>query len=422
MGNPPFVGARWMNGSQKEDINNVYKGLKDIGDLDYVTAWYKKASDYMQNTHIHTAFVSTNTITQGEQPAIFWKALINQGIIINFAYRTFIWDSEASIKAHVHCVIIGFSYDEVIPRIIYNENGIPSAATNINPYLINTDNVFISGREKPICNVPQIGIGNKPIDGGYYLFDKSEMDDFLKKEPKAKRYFHPWYGAKEVINRSPRFCLYVGDCSPSELRSMPEVMRRVNQVREYRLQSKSAGTRKLADTPTKFHVSNFPKGSYIVIPQVSSQRRRYIPIGYMDDNVLCSDKVRIMQDGKLYHFGILESNVHMSWMRAICGRLKSDYSYTVNHVYNNFPWPSPTPEQKSRIEQTAQGILDARALYPDSSLADLYDPLTMPPELRKAHTANDIAVMKAYGFSTKMSEADCVAELMKMYQKLVEKQ
>ena len=244
------------------------------------------------------------------------------------------------------------------------------------------------------------------------------MDLFLEKEPMASKYFRPWYGAREFINRKPRYCLYLGDCPPNELRKMPECLKRIEAVREYRMKSPSAGTRKIAETPTKFHVSNFPTGSYIVIPQVSSERRRYIPIGYMDDGVLCSDKVRIMPDGTLYHFGILISNVHMAWMRTICCRLKSDYSYTVNDVYNNFPWPEPTPEQKAKIEQTAQAILDARALYPGSSLADLYDELTMPPELRKAHLANDRAVMAAYGFPVRkdFTEADCVAALMKLYQ------
>ena len=304
------------------------------------------------------------------------------------------------------------------PKIIYEANGSSIIANNINAYLIDADNIFISGRSHPICDVPQIGIGNKPIDGGFYLFEKEEMEAFVKEEPASKKYFHPWYGAKEFINNRPRYCLYLGNCPPNELQKMPQCKRRVDAVRNYRLHSTSPGTRKIAEIPTRFHVSNFPKGNYIVIPQVSSERRRYIPIGYMDESALCSDKVRIMPNGGLYHFGVLESNVHMAWMRAICGRLKSDYSYTVNHVYNNFPWPSPTQEQKEKIEQTAQGILDARALYPDSSLADLYDPLSMPPELRKAHDRNNAAVMKAYGFTTSMSETECVAALMKMYQEL----
>lgn len=421
MGNPPFVGARWMNKDQKKDMEYVFQGIKDFGNLDFVTAWYKKASDYILNTDICVSFVSTNTITQGEQPAIFWKPLFEMGIHINYAYRTFQWDSEANLKAHVHCVIVGFSHvQNNRKKILFDVDGVPHSAKNINAYLIDTDNVFVASRKHPICDVPEIGIGNKPIDGGYYLFEKDEMVNFVKKEPKATNYFHPWYGAREFINQKPRYCLYLGNCVPSELRKMPECMKRVEAVREYRLNSTSAGTRKIADNPTRFHVSNFPKGNYIVIPQVSSERRRYIPMGYMDETVLCSDKVRIMTEGTLYHFGVLESNIHMAWMRAICGRLKSDYSYTVNHVYNNFPWPSSTDEQKEKIKKTAQAILDARALYPNSSLADLYDPLTMPPELLKAHNANNRAVMDAYGFSTKISEADCVAELMKMYQKLTE--
>lgn len=419
MGNPPFVGARWMSKEQKKDMEEVFRGIKDYGNLDFVTAWYKKASDYMLRTEIFASFVSTNTITQGEQPAIFWKPLFEMGIHINYAYRTFQWDSEASLKAHVHCVIVGFSYAESkLHKVIFEGNGEPKIVNNINAYLIDADDIFVASRKHPISNVPEIGIGNKPIDGGYYLFEKDEMDEFVRKEPKATKYFRPWYGAREFINQAPRYCLYLGNCTPKELKGMPECLKRIEAVREYRLNSSSAGTRKIAETPTKFHVSNFPKGNYLVIPQVSSERRRYIPIGYMDENVLCSDKVRIMSGGSLYHFGILESNVHMAWMRAICGRLKSDYSYTVNHVYNNFPWCNPTDKQRETIEKTAQGILDARALYPDSSFADLYDPLTMPVELRKAHVANDKAVMAAYGFSTKMTEADCVAELMKMYQEL----
>lgn len=419
MGNPPFVGARWISKDQKKDMEYVFRGIKDFGNLDFVTAWYKKASDYIENKKILVAYVSTNTITQGEQPAIFWKPLFDKGIHINFAYRTFRWDSEANLKAHVHCVIIGFSHTITNKmKFIYESNGELKYAQNINAYLIDSDDIFVGSRKHPICDVPEIGIGNKPIDDGNYLFDKEEMEEFIKIEPLSKKYFHPWYGAREFINQKPRYCLYLGDCTPKELRAMPECMKRVAAVRFYRSKSNSAGTRKLADSPTKFHVSNFPKGSYIVIPQVSSERRRYIPIGYMDESVLCSDKVRIMPNGTLYEFGIIESNVHMAWMRAICGRLKSDYSYTVNHIYNNFPWPSPDETQKQKISQTAQEILNARAMYPDSSLADLYDPVSMPSELRKAHIANDKAVMAAYGFSLKMTEADCVSELMKKYQEL----
>lgn len=422
MGNPPFVGARMMNAAQKEDLNAVFPGWKNAGNLDYVSCWYKKASDMMKDTSIRSALVSTNSVAQGEAVANLWKPLFADGVHIDFAHRTFRWDSEAKIKAHVHCVIIGFS---VAPnkkeKVLFTADR-PAIVQNINGYLVDAPNIFVEPRNKPLCNVPMIGIGNKPIDGGFYLFDEKEMRDFIEKENASAKYFHPWYGAREFINNAPRYCLYLADCPPSELRKMPEVLKRVQAVREYRLKSTSAGTRKIAETPTRFHVTNVPVGSYIVIPQVSSERRRYIPMGYMDEGVLCSDKVRIMTNGTLYHFGVLESNVHMSWMRAICCRLKSDYSYTVNDVYNNFPWPTPTEAQKARIEQTAQAILDARAKYPNSSLADLYDELAMPSELRKAHQDNDRAVMQAYGFNIKnTTESSCVATLMKLYQEMTQK-
>lgn len=296
---------------------------------------------------------------------------------------------------------------------------------HINAYLVDADDVFVESRSKPLCAVPEIGIGNKPIDGGHYLFTKEEMDEFIKKEPNAKQYFHPWYGAFEFINQKPRYCLWLGKCTPAELRKMPECLKRVEAVRAYRLKSPSAGTRKLAEKPTRFHVENMPDGNYIVIPEVSSQNRRYIPMGFFDSSIMCSNLVKIIPDATRYRFGILTSNVHMAWMRAVCGRLKSDYRYSKDIVYNNFPWPTPTEAQKAKIEQTAQAILDARALYPDSSLADLYDEVTMPSELRKAHQQNDRAVMDAYGFvkgtEARTSESACVAELMKLYQKLIDK-
>lgn len=423
MGNPPFVGARLMGKEQKADVNTIFPEWKNAGNLDYVCCWYKKAADIMQGTSVRSALVSTNSVSQGESVANLWKPLFDAGVHIDFAYRTFRWDSEAKIKAHVHCVIIGFSVAaSSTPKKLFDGDRY-QVANNINGYLLDGENVFVESRSKPICNVPEIGIGNKPIDGGFYLFEKEEMEDFIKKEPSSKKYFRPWYGSREFINQKPRYCLWLGECTPAELKAMPHCMERVKAVREYRLASPSPGTVKLADKPTRFHVENMPSGRYIVILQVSSERRRYIPMGYMDNSVLCSDKVRILPNGNLYEFGILESNVHMAWVRATCCRLKSDYSYTVNDVYNNFIWPAPTEQQKAKIEQTAQAILDARALYPDSSLADLYDDLTMPPELRKAHQANDRAVMDAYGFTkgtaARTSESACVAELMKLYQQKV---
>ena len=421
MGNPPFVGARMMSASQKDDVTTIFDGVKNNGNLDYVSCWYKKASQLITGTEVRAALVSTNSITQGEQVAILWKDLFEHGVHIDFAHRTFIWDSEASLKAHVHCVVVGFSKapNSKAKRIF--DNGSEKTVTNINGYLIEANNVFIESRITPLCDVPEIGIGNKPIDDGNYLFTEEEMNAFIKLEPQSKQYFHLFYGAREFINRIPRYCLWLGDCSPRELRSMPRCMERVEAVRKFRAESKSAGTRKIADKPTRFHVENIPTTNYIVIPEVSSQNRRYVPMGFMTPDIMCSNKVRLMPNATLYHFGVLTSNVHMAWMRAVCGRLKSDYDYSIKIVYNNFPWPAPTPEQQAKIEKTAQMILDARAKYPDCSLADLYDETVMPHDLRTAHQLNDRAVMEAYGFWGKLNtESECVAELMKMYQKLTE--
>ncbi len=422
MGNPPFIGARVMNAEQKDDINEIFNGWKNSGNLDYVSCWYKKATDMMIETGIRSALVSTNSVTQGESVANLWKPLMENGVHIDFAHRTFHWDSEANEKAQVYCVIVGFSLaPNTKPRIIYSDNR-PQIVKNINGYLIDADNIFVESRNKSICNIPKIGIGNKPIDDGNYLFTKEEMDDFIKKEPMAAKYFKLWYGSYEFINRKPRYCLWLGDCTPNELHNMPECMKRVEAVRQFRLSSKSAGTVKLADKPTRFHVENMPKEDYLLIPKVSSDRRRYVPIGYMSHNILSSDLVFIIPNATLYHLGILTSNVHMAWMRVVCGRLGMGYRYSKDVVYNNFPWPNPTDEQKAKIESTAQAILDARALYPNASLADLYDETTMPAELRKAHQENDRAVMNAYGFDIKTTtESSCVAELMKMYQELVNK-
>ena len=423
MGNPPFVGARLMGKEQKADVNTIFPGWKNAGNLDYVCCWYKKAADIMQGTSVRSALVSTNSVSQGESVANLWKPLFDDGVHIDFAYRTFRWDSEAKIKAHVHCVIIGFSVAaSSTPKKLFDGDRY-QVANNINGYLLDGENVFVESRSKPICNVPEIGIGNQPIDNSQYLFEKDEMDSFLQQEPNAKSYFHPWYGSREFINRTPRYCLWLGECSPAQLKALPHCLERVKAVREYRLSSTRAATVKLAERPTHFQTENMPEGNYIVIPKVSSENRKYVPMGLMSPDMLCSDLVFIVPNATAYHLGVLTSNVHMAWVRAVCGRLKSDYRYSKDIVYNNFPWPAPTEQQKAKIEQTAQAILDARALYPDSSLADLYDELTMPPELRKAHRDNDRAVMDAYGFTkgtaARTSESACVAELMKLYQQKV---
>ena len=427
MGNPPFVGARLMSDSQKQDVLDIFgSNWKNVGNMDYVCCWYKKAAEIMKmHPETHSAFVSTNSVCQGEQVANLWERLFKEGICINFAHRTFRWDSEASLNAQVHCVIVGFIQRDCNPNdCVIFDNGKVINAKHINGYLMDAPDVFISSRKHPICDVPEIGMGNQPIDAGYYLFSQEEMNTFINSEPQSATYFHPWYGAFEFINQKPRYCLWLGDCSPAELRKMPNCLKRVELVRESRLISKRPSTLKLADRPTRFQTENFPTEDYIVIPEVSSQKRRYIPMGIMTPDVICSNKLRIMPNVSRYHFGILQSNVHMAWMRQVCGRLKSDYSYSIDVVYNNFPWPSPTDAQKAKIEQSAQHILDARALYPDSSLADLYDELTMPIELRKAHQDNDRAVMEAYGFPVKSSftESLCVAELFKLYKQLTEEQ
>ena len=428
MGNPPFVGYSLQSKEQKEDILSIYvdekgKPYKTAGKIDYVSGWYFKASQYMQDTPIRTAFVSTNSITQGEQVAGVWKPLYDRfGIHIDFAHRTFRWDSEASLKAHVHCVIVGFSVAEnkAIRQLFTSER--MQEVETINAYLLPAGNVFIEGRTKPICNVPILQNGGKPTEGGFLILTADEKEELLKTTPLAESFIRPYMMGKDFIARKPRFCLWMVGVSPSLLKQCPAVLDRIEKVRQYRLASPKAATQKKAETPMLFDEVRECSTDYVAIPKVSSENRRYIPMDYLSSNIIPGDKLFMIQSASLYNFGVLMSNIHMAWMRAVCGRLKSDYSYSNTIVYNNFPWPTPTDEQKARIEQTAQAILDARELYPDCSLADLYDEATMPPELRKAHQQNDKAVMQAYGFWGKLnSESTCVAELMRMYQGLTEK-
>ena len=421
IGNPPFVGARLMSAGQKDDMLHLFgKNWKNLGNIDYVGAWYLKAVRLMcSQPWCRAALVSTNSITQGEQVANLWAPLMQMGAVIDFAQRTFRWDSESALKAHVHVVVVGFSVGNHTGAKHIYDNGTTTTARHINPYLIDAPDTFIYSRTRPLCDVPDIGIGNKPIDGGNYLFTKEDMAAFIQKEPKSALLFHPWYGSEEFIHQKPRYCLWLGDCTPKEINDMPFCKQRVQRVRTLRLQSKSAGTRRLADRPTRFHVENMPDGDAIIIPRVSSERRRYVPMGFIPKGVFASDAVHIIPNATLYHFGILESNVHMAWMRVVCGRLEMRYRYSKDIVYNNFPWPVPTAKQREKIEQTAQSILDARAKYPDSSLADLYDPSLMPYDLLEAHRANDRAVMAAYGFPVNLSEADCVARLFELYGRMV---
>ena len=421
MGNPPFVGAQYMDKAQKADLMNLFQKNKKAGVLDFVAGWYLLACRMMIGTTIRTAFVSTNSITQGEQVAALWKYLHdNVAYHIDFAYRTFQWDSEANLKAHVHCVIIGFSIaDNHQPKRLFTAERM-QIAHNINAYLMDAPDVYVESRKKPLFCVPLITKGCQPTDGGNLIIEDSDLADFIAKEPKAKPYIKKLVGAREFINNQKRWCLWLVGVSPAELRKMPYVMERIEKVREMRLASSDAGTRKLANTPMLFRETYNPK-SFIIVPSASSERRRYIPLGFAGEDTISTNLNLIIPDAGMYHFGVLISNVHMAWMRAVCGRLKSDYRYSKDVVYNNFPWPTPTDAQKAKIEQTAQAVLDARALYPDCSLADLYDEVTMPPELRKAHQQNDKAVMQAYGFWGKLNtETECVAELMKMYQNLTQ--
>ena len=424
MGNPPFLGARIMSAEQKDDLISVFGAKwKNIGNMDYVTGWYKKSLEMMQiNPQIHAALVSTNSITQGEQVANLWRPLMDAGIHIDFAWRTFIWDSEASQKAHVHCVIVGFSlcHSERKRKIFDGKNTIE--ASDINGYLIDEKNVFVESRSTPLCNVPEIGIGNKPIDGGFYLFKDDEKEEFVKKEPGSEKYFKRWYGSDEFINSRPRWCLWLGDANPMDLIKLPECMKRIEEVRDYRLSSPSPGTVKLAEKPTRFHVENMPKSNYLLIPEVSSEKRPYIPIGFMGPDILCSNLVKLVPDATLYNFGVLTSSVHNAWMRTVAGRLEMRYRYSKDIVYNNFPWPEVSDEQREKIEETAKSILEARQAYPDASMADLYGNLIVFPDLMKAHRANDAAVLEAYGFRKDMTEPEIVSELFKMYQNLTKKE
>ncbi|MDD2925041.1 DNA methyltransferase [Rhodoferax sp.] len=487
LGNPPFVGAKFMDDAQREDTRRVFAGIDNAGLLDFVAAWYVKAANYLKSVHpalveetparaaqmpgahtlrflkspptsapptphgmgeahgsqVRCAFVSTNSITQGEQVGVLWGWLLAQGVHIHFAHRTFRWSNEASGKAAVHCVIIGFGLQDLPGKVIFEYDDIrgePHAvqAANINPYLVDAPDVVLPRRSSPICAVPDIGIGNKPIDDGNYLFSTEKRDAFIAAEPASAKWFRRWLGADEFLNGYERWCLWLGDCPPAELRAMPEAMKRVQAVKNFRLASKSAPTQKLAQTPTRFHVENIPSAPYLVLPEVSSERRPFIPFGFECPDTLCSNLVKLAPDATLYHFGILSSTMHNAWVRTTCGRLKSDYRYSKDIVYNNFPWPEfPESSEQNKalarinkaqlaIETAAQTVLDVRAKFQSgdqpATLADLYDPLTMPPELLKAHQKLDTAVDKAYeasgGKKSYKNDAERVAFLFELYQKL----
>jgi hypothetical protein len=439
LGNPPFIGAKYMNDTQRAEMEAVCGAIPSYGLLDYVTAWYVKAVDYLKEDaaveralagagtapppkdRVRVAFVSTNSITQGEQVAVLWGALLARGVKIHFAHRTFQWSNDAPGQAAVHCVIVGFALHDAERKTIFDYPDIQgephaAAAANINPYLVDAPDILIGRRSTPLCAVPEMGIGNKPIDGGHYLFTDEEKAAFLREEPKAAKWFHPWLGADEFLYNYRRWVLWLGECPPQELRTMPKVLERVEAVRAFRLASKSAPTRKLAETPTRFHVEHMPDENYLVVPKVSSERRTYLPIGVESPSTICSDLVQIVVGGTLFHLGVISSAMHMAWVRYVAGRLESRYRYSNQIVYNNFPWPrDPSDAQRQAVEQAAQAVLDARAKFPGASLADLYDPLAMPPELRRAHQELDRAVDAAYGRRKFAADAERVAFLFDLY-------
>jgi hypothetical protein len=423
LGNPPFVGAKFMDDTQRADAAAVFGPLASGGLLDLVAAWYVKAADYLHaapSRPPQVAFVSTNSITQGEQVGVLWAWLLGRGIRIRFAHRTFRWSNEAKGVAAVHCVIVGFGLGEPASRRLFEYDDIRGEphevqARNINPYLVDAPDVVLPRRGNPICDVPEIGIGNKPIDGGHYLFTPAERSAFIAIEPQAEPFFRRWLGAEEFINGIERWCLWLGDATPAQLRAMPEAMKRVKAVQNFRLASKSEPTRKLAQTPTRFHVEARPVGDWLLIPEVSSERRHFIPIGFLGAETMGSNLVKVMPAATIFEFGVLASTMHNAWVRAVCGRLKSDFRYSKDIVYNNFPWPEPTAAQKAGIERAAQAVLDARGQFAGSTLADLYHPLSMPPALLKVHQALDAAVDAAYGRRGFKSDAERVAFLFERY-------
>ena len=423
MGNPPFIGKKEQTKEQKAELIVLFeKKIKGIGNLDYVVGWYKKAVEYMQKTQIAGAFVSTNSIVQGEQVPILWKELLKLGVIINFAYQPFKWESEIKNKAAVHCVIIGFSCINKKEKFLFANDSQVKKVENINPYLLDAEIVIIENRNYHIQNKPSMIYGNMPIDDGNLILSKEEVEELLKENPKNEIFIKKYMGGNELINNKKRWCLWLKDANPKLLRESKLISERIMKTKIFRENSNRPQTKALADTPYLFGEIRQPNTQMLVFPKVSSENRKYIPLDFVTPEIIVNGSALIIPNVGLYEFGVMISNVHMAWMRIVCGRMKSDYQYSGSVVYNNFIWCNPTDKQKEKIELTAQGILDARNLYPESSLADLYDELTMPPELRKAHQQNDKAVMEAYGFPVKsgFTESMCVGKLMEMYKEKIE--
>ncbi|MBR4613988.1 MAG: class I SAM-dependent DNA methyltransferase, partial [Kiritimatiellae bacterium] len=422
MGNPPFAGAMKMKGEKRNDVEAVFPECPKVGEIDYVAGWYAKAAKLIRGTSTRCAFVSTNSISQGQQVSLVWKPLFERlGIHIDFAYRTFRWDSESNKKAAVHCVIVGFSSNPEpdSPKLLFLDELRHIEARHINGYLLEGDDVCVDGFKLPLCGQPPMHMGVMARDGGFLIMSDEERLEYEAREPRGMQFVRRYLMGKEFINKIDRWCFWLLGADPSEIKKCPLLLERIENVRKSRLESPAAETRKLADTPTLFAQLAQPKKPFLAVPSVSSEQRRYVPIGFLTPDIIVGNKLYVVEDVAPYHFGILTSNVHNAWMRTVCGRLEMRYNYSNTIVYNTFPWPQPTDEQKQRIEKSAQSILDTRANYPNASLADLYDERTMPPDLRKAHQENDRAVMAAYGFPVKTTESECVAELFKRYQSLV---
>ena len=424
LGNPPFYGAMWLNANQREDIKTVLGEIKKAGVLDYVTCWYVKAAKYIQDTNIKVGFVSTNSITQGEQVGILWKVLLNiYHIKIHFAHQTFSWSNEAKGNATVHCIIIGFANYDTNDKSIFEYENIKGEAhelkvKNINPYLLQGRDFVIETREEPICNVPKMTWGSQPRDGGHFILSEEEYINLIKETPDLKKYIKLFIGGRELINNQKRYCFWLKNIEPNELKKHQIIIDRIALVKSFRLKSIAASTRKFANTPTLFAQIAQLDSNYLAIPEVSSERRKYIPIGFLKKEIIASNKLQMIPNASLYMFGVLTSEMHMAWVKSVCGRLESRFSYSNSLVYNNFPWPeNPKDKQIKAIETASQKVLDARLQFPNSSLADLYDPLTMPPTLVKAHNELDKAVDLAYRPQAFISEANRMEFLFELYEK-----
>ncbi len=416
LGNPPFVGGKLMREDQRDEVRRLFGKVKLVNSIDYVSAWYYKASEFIQGTGTRCAFVSTSSICQGQQVYPIWHTLFEKfGISIDFAYRTFVWDSEASGKAHVHVVIVGFSQCGVKTKRIYTNDNTVKIAENVNPYLVDAPNIVVDTSTQPICDVPECSYGSLVNDGGNYIFGPDDLREFLAREPAAERFIRPFTGSEEFINGKKRYILYLRGASPSDLRSMPEVTRRMLAVQAQRASSTALATRKSANTPTRFYFDSTSEQPYLIIPSASSERREYVPIGFKPPEVIASNLASIVPGASLYHFGVLTSQMHNAWMRRVAGRLKSDYRYTPKVVYNTFPWPNPSEAQTKAVADAALLVLAARDECSDCTLADLYDPVTMPPALMRAHRRLDATVEQAYGVRFNRDEESIVAHLIEMY-------